>query len=82
MNRFAEAIQQAKVDVVPRVVIGGSNGDSGQYNLMEGLMAMLLSERMGVSLNDGAGSVPAKPEVVVLREQIYQGLSTTAKEQE
>lgn len=82
MNRFAEAIQQAKVDVVPRVVIGGNgNGDGGQYNLMEGLMAMLLSERMGVSLNDGVGSVPAKPEVIALREQIYQGLGQSAQSQ-
>ncbi len=83
MNRFAEAIQQAKVDVVPRVVIGGNgSGDGGQYNLMEGLMAILLSERMGVAVNDSTGSAPAKPEVVALREQIYQGLSAKAKEQE
>ena len=46
MNRFAEAIQQARVDVVPRVVIGGEQGGNGG-NLMEGLLAMLLSERMG-----------------------------------
>ena len=26
MNRFAEAIQQSRVDVVPRVVVGGAQG--------------------------------------------------------
>lgn len=78
MNRFAEAIQQAKIDVVPRVVIGG-NGEGGQYNLMEGLMAILLSERMGVALGTGVESTVAKPEVLALREQIYQGLRTSAQ---
>ena len=28
LNRFAEAIQQSGVDVVPRVVVGGSNGET------------------------------------------------------
>ena len=29
MNRFAEAIQQAGVDVVPRVLVSGGNGENG-----------------------------------------------------
>jgi len=81
MNRFAEAIEQARVDVVPRISIsngGGGNGASGGNSLMEGLLAMLLSERMGVSLNgNGDGGGAARPEAEALREQIRQGLSTS-----
>ena len=44
LSRFAEAIQQSGVDVVPRILIGGQDGSNG--NLMEALMAMLLSERL------------------------------------
>src|SRR5690242_15141159 len=65
MNRFAEAIEAARVDVVPRVVVGGAGGGAqgqGGGNLMEGLLAMLLSERMGVQVN-GNGDGAARPEV-------------------
>jgi uncharacterized membrane protein YqiK len=77
MNRFAEAIEQAKVDVVPRINIGGGNGAgaSGGGNLMEGLLAMLLSERMGTPINSAN---VARPEAEALRNQIRQGLITNA----
>jgi hypothetical protein len=47
---------------------------------MEGLLAMLLSDRMGVSLDgngNGNGGGAARPEAEALREQIRQGLSTS-----
>ena len=51
MTRFSEAIEKSGVDVVPRIVVGGS-GASGtgnaSSNLMEALMSMLLVEREGV----------------------------------
>jgi len=51
MARFAEAIETARVDVVPKIMINGSNGHEGDgsKNLFEGLMALLLSDRMGLS---------------------------------
>jgi len=77
MSRFAEAIQQSGVDVVPRMVVGGggSNG-GGSGSLMEGLMAMLLSERMeAVSANSSIGaSTGASSEADALRAQIRKGL--------
>ncbi|MEZ4732434.1 MAG: SPFH domain-containing protein [Caldilineaceae bacterium] len=80
LNRFAEAIQEAGVDVVPRVVIGGSGGANGAQpsggNLMEGLLAMLLSERMGVNV---AGETQRSPEVDALRNQIRQSLATSTQ---
>ncbi len=78
MNRFAEAVQEAQVDVVPRVVIGGtgSQGASGA-SLMEGLLGVLLAERFGTQLADDQQNKPRKPEVEALRSQIQQGLAAT-----
>ncbi|MEZ4661754.1 MAG: SPFH domain-containing protein, partial [Caldilineaceae bacterium] len=75
MNRFAEAIEQARVDVVPRIMIsGGQGGDEGsQHNLMQGLLAMLLSERMGQSMIGERAE--SRAEVDAIRQQIYSKLS-------
>jgi uncharacterized membrane protein YqiK len=78
MNRFAEAIQQARVDVVPRVLIGGGQGGDGG-SLIQGLLAMLLSERMGVPLT-GERSEARSPEVEALRAQVRQSMQSSTKE--
>ncbi len=74
MNRFAEAVQQAKVELVPRVVVGGSGGGQGVSgsNLIESLLALLLSEKMGLPVNDEKR--PHTPEAERLRDQIRQSL--------
>jgi uncharacterized membrane protein YqiK len=75
MNRFAEAIEEAKVDVVPRISIsGGSNGNgaSSGSSLMEGLMAMLLSDKMGEQIN--ANGNATRPEAAAMRDQIMKRL--------
>jgi hypothetical protein len=41
---------------------------------MEGLLAMLLSERMGVQLNGNGSANGSRPEAAALREQILQRL--------
>ena len=74
LSRFAEAIQQSGVDVVPRILIGGQDGSNG--NLMEALMAMLLSER----LNAGAANqTPRSPEAEAMLTQIRQGLQVKSE---
>ncbi len=78
MNRFAEAIQQSGVDVVPRVVVGGgSEGNVSSGSIMEGLLTMLLSERLGVQMNNPAGQMMHTPEVEAMRDQIRQSLQKT-----
>ncbi|HNE05127.1 MAG TPA: SPFH domain-containing protein [Anaerolineales bacterium] len=75
LNRFAEAIQQSGVDVVPRVVVGGGNGENGgnqSANIMEGLLTMLLSERFGVS--GEAGTTQRSPDVEAMREKILKDM--------
>lgn len=72
MSRFAEAIERAGVNVVPQIMVGGS-GANNQGNMMEALMALLLSERMAAQPN--TGSAPRTPEVEAIRTQIQQSLA-------
>ena len=77
MNRFAEAIQASGVDVVPRVVVGGGrdgNGEGGvtSGNVMQALLTMLLSEKIGGDL--GAPSTPRSAETEAVRRKIRDGL--------
>lgn len=83
MNRFAEAIETAKVDVVPRISISGSgngNGASSGSSLMEGLMAMLLSDRMGEQVN--ASGNATRPEAAAMRDQIMKRLMAEQEKEE
>ncbi len=75
MNRFAEAIQDAKVEVVPRVVVNGGTGETGAMgsNIMEGLLTMLLSEKLGLQVNETQARTRG-PESEKLREEIRQSL--------
>lgn len=69
LSRFAEAIQQAGVDVVPRIMIGGKDGSNG--SIMEALMAMLLSERLSTGAVDQG---KRSPEAEAMLAQIRQSL--------
>ena len=75
LNRFADAIQQSKVDVVPRVVVSGGNGENGASgsNIMEGLLTLLLSDRLGLQVS-AEGKHERNPEADQLRAQIRQSL--------
>ncbi|HKP55961.1 MAG TPA: SPFH domain-containing protein [Polyangiales bacterium] len=78
MARFAQAIETAGVDVVPKIMIGGrgaSDGDAGSGsggNLMEALLAMLLSDKLGADTNGAQAPRGAAAELV--RKQISDGL--------
>ena len=77
MNRFAEAIQTSGVDVVPRVVVGGGgqNGDGKSVtsgNVMEALLTMLLSEKIGGDLT--APSTARSADVEAVRAKIREGM--------
>ena len=76
LNRFAEAIQQSGVDVVPRVVVGGNNGENGgsqSANVMEGLLTMMLSDRFG-AMTDKTESAQRSPDVEAMREKILKDM--------
>jgi uncharacterized membrane protein YqiK len=76
LNRFAEAIQQAKVDVVPKVVVGGGGGDGSVTgsSVMEGLLTLLLSDKLGVPVTSDVQR-ERNPEAERLRTEIRQDLA-------
>jgi uncharacterized membrane protein YqiK len=71
MSRFAEAVEQAKVDVVPKIVVGATKDGAagGGASLFESLLAVLLSDRLGAKLGDGA-SEPRDPGLQAYRDRI------------
>ncbi|MEO6418278.1 MAG: SPFH domain-containing protein, partial [Polyangiaceae bacterium] len=76
MSKFAAAIAEAKVDVVPRVVIGQQAG--GSSSIMEALMTMLLADKVG----DGSEIMAvreSRPEVQALRAQMHDGIMNNLK---
>jgi len=72
LNRFAEAIENSKVDVVPRVLVGADK-DSGSGNIMEALLAMLLSDRFGALANEAQGK--RSDEAEQLRSEIRKNMA-------
>ncbi len=83
MNRFAEAIQTSGVDVVPRVIVGGGTGGNGggspsSGNVMEALLTMLLSEKIGGDLGAPSGARSADAEA--MRKKIADGMKGNDKQ--
>ncbi|MEO8874932.1 MAG: flotillin family protein, partial [Polyangiaceae bacterium] len=67
MSKFAQAIAEAKVDVVPRVVVGGGQ-NGGSAGLIEGLLAML-SDKLGEA--EATTKTPdAPPAIAALRDKV------------
>jgi uncharacterized membrane protein YqiK len=75
MSKFAQAIAEAKVDVVPRVVVGGSNGNGGNASLMEGLLAML-TDKLGEA-EKATTAVDAPPAIQALRDKVRASVMTS-----
>jgi len=76
LNRFADAIQQSKVDVVPRIMVTGGNGGEGgntSGSIMEALLTMLLSDRYSAMTGE-ASQAARSPEADALRKQIYESM--------
>jgi len=76
MNRFAEAVQQSRVDVVPRVVVGGSSGEGGATgsSIMEGLLTLLLSDKLNLEVS-AAAQKERSEETEQLKAEIKRSLT-------
>jgi len=76
LNRFAEAIQSSQVDVVPKILIAGQNGKEGAPmtgNVMEALLTLMLSEKLGADV--GMTSTPRQPAAEAVRKRIQEDLN-------
>ena len=83
MARFAEAVEHSGVDIVPKVVIGGRGDGEGTDGasplggtVLESLLALLLSERLGIDVA-GTASEPS-PAAVAVREELQRRLTDGA----
>jgi uncharacterized membrane protein YqiK len=85
MARFAEAVERAGVDIVPKIVISGDGRDghgtgdgsagtspTGGHSILEALLTILLSERMGI---DVAGTTVPSPAAAAVREELQRRLA-------
>ena len=52
--RLAQAIENGKLPLVPQIVVGGGgiNGQSGSSNLVEAMLAMMMSDKFNDKVND------------------------------
>jgi uncharacterized membrane protein YqiK len=74
MSRFAEAIETARVDVVPKIMIhgGGGNGTPSTGNVMEALLTLLLADKMGAET--AANPSPRSAAAEAVRSRLEQQL--------
>jgi uncharacterized membrane protein YqiK len=55
LDRFSEAVEAGKIDIVPKVMIAGGNGAGAMGSAFEALLGMLLSDRLGDKVKDMGG---------------------------
>ena len=74
MTKFTSAIATSKVDIVPKTVLsmGGSDGQSSSVNAFEMLLNLLVSEKLGVALNQEPKEEDAR--VKGIKEAIMQSI--------
>jgi uncharacterized membrane protein YqiK len=78
LTRFAEAVQQAGVDVVPKIVVTGTGAGMGGAtgagsSLFESLLALLLSDRLGAKLDAPTGA--RDPALEAYRDRVRKDVS-------
>ncbi|HSO37955.1 MAG TPA: hypothetical protein VLT33_35750, partial [Labilithrix sp.] len=76
MKSFSDAIATAKVDVVPKIVMGGGAGGNGANgSVMETLLALLLSDKLGEAGDATLGDAKSRtPELESMRTKIRSEL--------
>lgn len=70
MSRFAEAIEKSQVDVVPKIQMGSQGGAS----VIENLLALMMTEKLGQSLGV-ATPVAISPQAEALRAELRKGMN-------
>lgn len=73
MKNFTDAIGSSKVDVVPKIVMGGGSANGGGANgsVMETLLALLLSDKLGDAGNSVLHTTASRsPELEAMRTRL------------
>ena len=76
MSKFTDAIKEGSINIVPNnvVTMGSTDGSGGATNAMESLLAILLSEKMGIDFKEGSGADESEFSKH-MREEIYKKLN-------
>lgn len=79
MNKFTTAIEKSKIDIVPKTVIsmGGGQGQGSSVNAFEMLLGLLISEKLGVKLNEGTKEEDVR--IKSIKDSIMKTLEEGAK---
>ncbi len=67
MERFASAVEKSGVELVPRVVMNGAGGATAGSGLIEALLGLMLSDRLG---GEAAPAAPRDPTMAALAERL------------
>jgi uncharacterized membrane protein YqiK len=78
MTKLAQAIETAKVPIVPQTVVNMGGGEGGgdttaSNNAFGLLLALLTSEKLGAPLVPGAAEARRSPQVSALRKSVMEG---------
>ena len=73
MNKFTQAIEKSKIDIVPKTVISMGNGENGSEgaNAFNMLLTLLLGEKLGVKFD---GSKMENENVKKIKEAILKSM--------
>ena len=80
MDRFSTAVEKSGIEIVPKMVItngGNGNGNGGSYSAFEGLMSILLSEKLEPETKSN-GTHEASGEVKRIRQSILEKLANSS----
>jgi uncharacterized membrane protein YqiK len=78
MGRFAEAIEQSRVDVVPKINFS-SGGNGGSGSLLDSLLGVLLSEKLS-AMAGVATTAPRDPAAEQIRSKLRKKMETEDEE--
>lgn len=82
MKQFTEAIIQAKVEVVPKVLVnggGGAGGTGGSGSILESLLTLILADKMVDGPVAQTMAQSSNPDVVKMREKLLSSIGETKR---
>jgi ABC-type lipoprotein release transport system permease subunit len=83
MSKFTQAVEKAKIDIVPKTVIsmGSSENGGSAANAFEMLLGLLVREKLGVKVGDVA-SREANDKIKEIKDSILKSMEEDAAKNE